>query len=294
MIQSKSTGSKIYMFIIYAILVFAAFLSLAPLVNTIAISFSSSRAASLGTVAFFPKDFSLAAYKKILEDSAFWTSFGVSIERVILGTVTNLVLVITMAFPLSHNTDMFKKRQIYMWILVGTMLFSGGLVPTYLVVTKMGLRNSIWALILPGAVPVYDVILMMNFFKGIPRALEEAAIVDGASMWTILRKIYLPLSIPSLATIALFVIVGHWNAFFDGLIYINDQNKIPLQTYLQQLVLQQQQADLSAEDAAQMLTLSSQTLNAAKILISIIPILMVYPFLQRYLIKGLVLGAVKE
>lgn len=294
MVESKTIGSKVYMFVIYAILVIAAFISLAPLINTVSISFSSSRAASLGTVGFFPKDFSLAAYNKILQDTAFWTSFGVSIKRVALGTIVNLFFVITMAFPLSHNTDMFKKRQIYMWFLVATMLFSGGLVPTYFVVSKLGLRNTIWALILPGAVPVYNVILMMNFFKGIPNALEEAAIMDGASLWTILWKIYIPLSIPSVATIALFVIVGHWNAFFDGLIYINDQNKIPLQTYLQQLVLQQQQADLSAEDAAQMLALSSQTLNAAKILISIVPVLMIYPFLQRYLIKGLVLGAVKE
>lgn len=295
MVQSKSLSYRIVTFFIYVMLIVAAFLSLAPLVNTIAISFSSKTAAMSGMVSFWPVEFSLSSYEKIMKDHAFWQAFMVSIKRVILGGGLNLILVILMAFPLSRSVKQFKYRNLYMWFLVFNMLFSGGIVPTYFVVSKLGIMNSIWALILPGAVPIFNVILMMNFFKGIPDSLEEAAIIDGASPLTVLWKIFLPISLPSIATITLFIIVGHWNAFFDGLIYINDQAKIPLQSYLQQLVLATQQTDgLTAEELASVANLSSMTLNSAKVLVSLVPILMIYPFLQRYLINGLVLGSVKE
>lgn len=294
MVQSKSISYKIITFFIYFILIIAAFLSLAPILNTIATSFSSSAAASGGKVTFLPIDFTIASYTKIMNDSEFWRAFWVSVKRVVLGGGLNLILVILMAFPLSRTPEQFKYRNYYMWFLMFTMLFNGGIIPTYMVVNKLGLINSMWALILPSAVPVFNVILMMNFFKGIPKSLEEAAIIDGASPLTILIKIFLPISIPSLATITLFTIVAHWNNFFDGLIYINDQSKIPLQTYLQQLVLQSQQQNLTADEIINLSKMSSLTLNSAKILVSTIPIFIIYPFLQRYLIHGLVLGSVKE
>lgn len=295
MVTSKSVSYRIVTVIIYIILVFAAFLSLAPLINTVAISFSSSTAANSGSVTFFPVDFTTSSYTKIIADRAFWRAFFVSVQRVILGGGLNLILVIFMAFPLSRSVEQFKHRNKYMWILMFTMLFNGGIIPTYFVVTKLGLINSIWALILPGAVPVFNVILMMNFFKGIPASLEEAAIIDGASPLTVLWKIFLPISLPSIATITLFVIVGHWNNFFDGLIYINDQAKIPLQTYLQQLMLQSDQMkEMSKEEIVAMSKVSSLTLNSAKILVSMVPILVIYPIMQRFLISGLVLGSVKE
>lgn len=295
MVTSKTFSYRVVTMLIYLVLFLAAFLSLAPLVNTIAISFSSSSAANTGSVAFWPVEFSLASYQKIISDTAFWRAFLVSVQRVILGGGINLILVILMAFPLSRTTQQFKYRNIYMWILMFTMLFNGGIVPTYFVISELGLINTIWALVLPGAVQVFNIILMMNFFKGIPSSLEEAAVIDGASPLTVLIKIFLPISLPSLATITLFVIVGHWNSFFDGLIYINEQTKIPLQTYLQQLVLASQQVEnLSKEELLELSKMSTKTLNAAKILVSMIPILIIYPFLQRYLINGLVLGSVKE
>lgn len=295
MVTSKTLSYRITTFIIYFILLLAAFISLAPLINTVAMSFSSSGAASSGKVGFIPVDFTLGAYKKIMNDQAFWRAFGVSLQRVFLGGIINLALVVLMAFPLSRTTKQFRYRNIYMWILMFTMLFNGGIIPTYMVVTKMGLINTIWALILPGAVSVYNVILMMNFFRNIPGSLEEAALMDGASPWTVLFKIFLPISLPSLATITLFVIVGHWNNFFDGLIYINDQTKIPLQTYLQQLSLSTEaMKEATAEEMKSLKDLSSLTLNSAKILVSMIPILIIYPLLQRFLISGLVLGSVKE
>lgn len=295
MVASKTTSYRIVTVIIYAILLFAAFLSLAPLINTIAISFSSSTAANSGQVTFLPVDFTTGSYEKIMTDKAFWRAFFVSIKRVIFGGGLNLILVIFMAFPLSRTTKQFKYRNVYMWVLMFTMLFNGGIIPTYFVVTKMGLINTLWALILPGAVSVFNIILMMNFFKCIPSSLEEAAIIDGASPLTVLLKVFLPISLPSIATITLFIIVGHWNNFFDGLIYINDQTKIPLQTYLQQLMLQtDQMKEMSKEEIVAMSKVSSLTLNSAKILVSMIPILIIYPIMQKFLISGLVLGSVKE
>lgn len=297
MIQSQSIPAKISRSLIYLLLTLAAFISLAPILNTIALSLSDNAAASSGSVYFIPKGFTFASYEKILKDGAFLNAFVVSVKRVILGGGLNLLMCVMMAFPLSRSTKEFKYRNVYMWLLMFTMIFNGGIVPTYMVVNKLGLMNSIWALILPGAVPVFNVILLMNFFKAIPKSLEEAAIIDGASPMTVLFKIFLPISLPSLATIALFTIVGHWNSFFDGLIYINDQAKIPLQTYLQQLVLQTQQAmqgNMSSEELIALSKMSQISLNCAKILVSMIPIMVIYPFLQKYLIHGLVLGSVKE
>lgn len=295
MVQSKTIAYRIGSVLIYVVLAFAAFLSLVPLINTVAVSLSSSAAANVGLVYFLPKGFTWSSYEKILGDTAFWRAFLVSVERVILGGGLNMLMVIFMWFPLSRSTQQFKYRNIYMWFLMFTMLFSGGIIPTYMVVNKLGLINTIWSLILPGAVPVFNVILLMNFLRGLPPALEEAAIMDGASPLTVLFKVFLPLAIPSLATIALFTIVGQWNSFFDGLIYINDQAKIPLQTYLQQLALQNQmKATMTPTELINLAKVSQTTLNSAKILVSMIPILLVYPFLQRYLIHGLVLGSVKE
>lgn len=295
MVQSKTFKDRLVTIIIYIFLILAGLLSLAPLFNTVAISLSSSGAVSTGAVGFLPVEFNLDSYQKIMNDGAFWQAFLVSLERVFIGTAVNLTMVIMMAFPLSRNTSQFKYRNVYMWILMFTMLFDGGIVPTYFIVSRAHLINSIWSLILPGAVSVYNVILMMNFFRGIPKSLEEAALMDGANPITVLLKIFLPISLPSIATITLFTIVGHWNSFFDGLIYINDQAKIPLQTYLQQLTLSTEQLkNATAEEMKAIGNLSGLTLNAAKILVSMIPILLIYPIMQKFLISGLVLGSVKE
>ncbi|QEU47662.1 carbohydrate ABC transporter permease [Schleiferilactobacillus harbinensis] len=295
MVRSKSLGSRLVTILIYALMILAAFLSLAPLVNTIAISFSSGTAAASGSVNFIPVQFSWQSYAKIIADHAFWQAFGVSVMRVLVGGSLSLVLTVLMAFPLSRSQEQFPARNIYMCVLIFAMLFSGGMIPTYMVVYKLGLINSFWSLVLPGAVNIWNVILMMNFFKGIPNALEEAAVIDGASPLQILLKIYLPLAIPSLATITLFTVVGYWNDFFSGLIYINDQTKIPLQTYLQQLSIQAQNlTTMSKEEIMALARVSSLSLNSAKILVSMIPILLIYPLMQRFLVKGLVLGAVKE
>lgn len=294
MVESKKLSHKIANVIIYAILALMALLCLLPLLNTVAISFSSKAAAAAGKVTFWPVEPSLAAYQAILKDAQFFRSFFNSVVRVLLGGGLNMLLMILTAYPLSRSKRYFPQRNVYMWFFVFTMLFSGGLIPNYLLISDLNLIDTIWALILPGALPIYNMIILMNFFKGIPDELEEAARIDGAKPMVILVRIFLPLALPSLATIGLFTIVSHWNAFFDGMIYINDSAKIPLMTYIQQLVVEiQDTSHMTLEEMERLDLVSSDTFNAAKVFVTMIPVLVVYPFLQKYFVKGLVMGSVK-
>jgi len=176
------------------------------------------------------------------------------------------------------------------------MFFGGGLIPTYILVKNTGLIDSIWALILPGALNVWNMVLMLNFFRSIPKELDEAATIDGAGHWIILWKIYLPVSLPSIATIGLFTIVGHWNAWFDGILYLNSPDKYPLQTYLSTLIMSMnaQMSSISIEQIKAMENLSEKTLKTAQIFMGALPIMIVYPFLQKYFVKGIIVGSVKE
>jgi putative aldouronate transport system permease protein len=182
-----------------------------------------------------------------------------------------------------------------MWIAVLTMLFNGGLIPTYIAVQRYGLIDSYLALVLPYVVSVYNMVIMMNFFRGVPKELEEAAAIDGAGAWRTLFEVYLPVSLPTIATITLFTIVWHWNDFFAGLIYINNPDNYPLQTYIRSLTVKIDYTSISDPRVlAERLKVSGITFNAAKIVVSMIPIICVYPFLQRYFVSGLVMGSVKE
>lgn len=270
---------------------------LIPILNTLAMSLSDKTSAALGEVMFLPKNFTISPYVEIVKEGRFFTAFGVSVWRVVLGTSINLIFSIFMAYPLSKDPREFPARNIYMWIFVFTMMFNGGLVPTFLVIKNFGLIDTIWALVLPCAVNVFNTILLMNFYKGIPKALEEAARVDGAGPWRILLQIIVPLAKPAIATVTLFCIVFHWNSFFDGKIYINSPEKIPLQTYIQSLTVQispQALANMSPDEIIRKLEVSNITFNSAKAFVSMIPILLIYPFLQKYFVTGIVMGAVKE
>ena len=293
MIKSKTIGGKTADILIYLTVIFMTMCCLFPLLNMVAISFSDKAAASANMVGLVPVDFTTSAYKTLLGESQFWVSFWISIKRVFLGTIINMILTILLAYPLSKSKREFKGHDVYMYIVIFAMLFSGGMIPIYLTIKSYGLLNSIWALILPGAVPVFNVILLMNFFKGVPKSLEEAAAIDGASKLTILLKIYLPISMPALATIILFCIVNHWNDFFSGLVYMNKTSMYPLQTYIQQLSVDMSQIT-DPEQLKRFAQVSNKTLDAAKIVVSTIPLLIIYPFLQKYFVSGLVIGAVKE
>ena len=208
-----------------------------------------------------------------------------------------MLVCVFMAYPLSKGKKTFRRCNLYKWLLVFTMIFSGGLVPSYLLVNGLGIMNTIWALVLPCSVPAFSVMILMNFFKGIPHTLEEAALVEGATPSQILWSIYLPLSKASLATILLFSVVMHWNSYFDGKIYINTMDQMPLQTYIQSLsasLTADQMANMDPEEIVRRLEVSDLTFNCAKVFVAMIPVLMFYPFLQRFFVTGMVVGAVKE
>ena len=293
MLTSRSKADRIVDYLITGFLVLVGISALLPLVNTLAISLSEKAAVSGGMVGLIPVGFNLEAYGYILRDEKFWQAFGVSVLRVFLGGALNFVLAILTAFPLSRSTKAFPARNFFMWLFVFGMILNVGIVPWYLTISGYKLLDTIWALVLPGAVPIWSVIILMNFFRSIPKELDEAARMDGANPWQLLWSIYLPTSLPALATITLFSIVGHWNSFFDGLILMNNPDNYPLQTYIQQLVIADRPA-LHGGQAQMMAQLSNNTLNAAKLFVAMIPILLVYPLLQRYFVRGIMLGAVKE
>ena len=293
MTKKIKPGKLISRIIIWAVVILLTLSCLLPLINMVAISFSGSNAVSANKVGLLPVDFNTSAYKKLLGDAQFWKSFLISVERVVLGTFINMVFTISMAYPLSKSRNRFRAREIYMKIVIFAMLFSGGISPLFMVVSKLHLTNTIWSLVLPGAVPVFNVILLINFFKGVPDSLDEAARIDGAGPLTVLLKIYLPVSLPALATVALFAIVNHWNDYFSGLIYMSKAEMYPLQTYIQQLTVDLTQIT-DANQLKQLAYMNNRTFNAAKIVVSTIPLLIIYLFLQKYFVTGMVIGAVKE
>lgn len=270
-----------------------ALVCILPLVHVLALSFSNNSAAAAGLVKLWPVGFSTSAYQFILGKPAFLQSVGVTIERVLLGGAVNLLLTLLVAYPLSKETTTLRMRTVYAWIFVFTILFNGGLVPWYMTINWTGIMDTIWALVLPGAVPVFNVILLLNFFRGLPKELEDSASIDGAGHWRILWRIFVPLSMPAIATVTLFSIVGHWNSWFDGLILMKKPENLPLSTYLQTILTNMDLTSMSGKDYEILRDVSDRTAKAAQIFLGALPIIVVYPFLQRYFVKGIVLGSVK-
>ncbi|MDL2232918.1 carbohydrate ABC transporter permease [Ruminococcaceae bacterium OttesenSCG-928-L11] len=294
MIRSKSFSSRLFDIVNNVVMFLLAFSCLYPLWYAFCLSISDKSAANSGIVTFYPVGFSLASYKEIMGDIKFFNSFWISIQRTVLGTVITLLVLIMMAYPLAKSKLEFKPRNIIMWIILFCMVFNGGQIPWYITVKNYGLIDSIWGLVLSGSLPVFNLILMMNFFRSLPKDLEEAAVVDGAGPWRILFGIVVPCSVPVLATIVLFTGVYHWNEFFQGLVLTTGDAHYPLQTYIKQMVVNIQTTNLTKDQIMQMDKLSNKSLDAAKIFIAMIPMLVVYPFLQRYFVSGIMLGAVKE
>jgi putative aldouronate transport system permease protein len=295
MVRNKTLSAQVTEAILILVMLFISFMSLAPVVHVFSVSFSDNAAAAGGLVKFWPVGFTLESYRKILEEPHFFNAFLVSVKRVLLGGGINFVLTVMMAYPLSRSNKEFPHRTLYMWFMLFTMLFTGGIIPLYLTIKSLGMFNTIWALVLPGAVPVFNVILLMNFFRNLPKELSEAGYMDGAGPWYMMIRVYLPLSLPAMATVTLFSIVGHWNAFFDGMIFMRSAEYYPLQTYIQQLVVSQNaMLELDSSKLELLMKVSDKTLNAAKIVVSMVPILIIYPFLQKYFIHGIMLGSVKE
>ena len=299
MVKMKTSMSrKVFLVFNFIFLTIVALVCVLPFINLLAISFSSKTAVSTNQVTFLPVEFNTAAYEFILNSSAFVKALWVSVQRTVLGVGLNLVLIILTAYPLSKSKQDFRARSIFSWFFVTTILFSAGLIPMYMMVQWTGIRNTIWALILPGALPVFNMLVVMNYMRSLPKELEEAAYIDGAGHFQTLLKIVLPVCKPTIATVTLFSFVGHWNSWFDGMIYMDKVDNYPLQSYLQTVVINPEaffrnSTNVSADLANYLNLVNARTTNAAQLFLATIPILCVYPFLQKYFTTGLVMGSVK-
>ncbi|MFC5704097.1 carbohydrate ABC transporter permease [Cohnella faecalis] len=287
----KTLSYRLFSVFNNALLTIISVVCLLPLFHLLMVSLSSTAPANAGLVTFWPIDFTFEAYAKTFENANFLSSLWVSVQRTLIGTALALFVNSIAAYALSKDTRIFRARNVYLWYFVITMLFSGGLIPGYILILKLGLMNTLMALILPGLVAVYNIILLLNFFRTVPKELEEAAFIDGAGHFRSFVSIYLPISLPALATISLFTMVGHWNAYFDGLIYIKESERLPLASFMQTIIVQ---ADMTKFNPSMVANLSQRTIRASQIFIGALPILAVYPFLQRFFVKGVVIGAVKE
>lgn len=292
--QLQTRGVKIFAVVNYLVMTLLALICLLPLLHVLAVSLSDSASASANLVQFWPKGFNTASYEMVFSNQTFLNSFVISVVRTLLGTAINLAMVILAAYPLSKEESELKGRNVLIWFFTLPMLISGGLIPTFLLIKQLNLIDNLWALILPGCVPTFYVIMMMNFFRGISKSLSESASIDGASEFVIMTRIMLPLAMASIATITLFSMVNHWNEWFGGMIYMNSSEKWPLQTLLRQMLKSVDATMFSSSDLMKIKQLSSRSFQSAQIIFATVPILLVYPFMQRYFISGLTIGSVKE
>ncbi|TVQ17058.1 MAG: carbohydrate ABC transporter permease [Spirochaetaceae bacterium] len=280
--------------VVYTVLVAVSVTMVYPFLNVIAVSFSSYSAFLSNPMMIWPRDVTLEAFRFVFNNSLILSSYRNTIVVTIVGTTISVGLTILTAYPLSRRG--LKGKAFFMTYIILTMMFSGGIVPSFLLVRSLGILNTLWALILPMCFSAYNVILMKSFFENIPDSLKEAAAIDGASEWFILSRIFVPLSTPIIATVTLFSAVAYWNSFFLAVLYIRDQGLWTLQLVLREIIMAANTAMLDtggnyAEMSSR--TIPADTLKYATLIVAVLPILCVYPFLQKYFVKGIMLGAVK-
>ncbi|MDF2963346.1 MAG: binding-protein-dependent transport system inner rane component [Paenibacillus sp.] len=289
--MKASLNDKLIDTSIVIVVTLASFLCLVPILHLAAVSLSSNAAIISNKVTVFPIEWSTLAYQTVLKDVKMINSLLFTILLVVVFTVICMVMTICAAYPLTKKK--LKGRDFFLLMILFTMFFSGGLIPEYLLVKSLKLTNTIWALVLPGMINAFYLIILKSFFSSIPEELEESARMDGSSHFGTLFRIVLPLSLPVLATLSLFYAVGRWNGFMDALFYITNQNLYPIQLKLYQLVISNQMSDSMATEGMNATAPIPESLKAASIMFATVPILMVYPWLQRYFISGMMIGAVK-
>ena len=289
----KSKSDRIFDITIYIILAFVTLLVLYPLLFVVSASFSNPIYVISGDMWLWPKEFTLSAYEKVFQNKGIIQGFINTVKYTIVGTAINVVMTILAAYPLSRKD--FVGRNIFMAIIVFTMFFSGGLIPTYILIRDLGMLNTFWVMVIPNAVAVWNIIIMRTFFQSIPNELQEAAKIDGCSDIKLLIRIILPLSLPVIAVIVLFYAVGHWNSYFHALIYLQDQDRFPLQLILRQILIQGQAGEMIEGTSESILQqkLSVEGLKYAVLIVANIPMFLLYPFLQRYFVKGVMIGSIK-
>lgn len=291
--MKKSFSAKTIERISMVVLTIAAIICILPVINVIATAFSSAQAVESGKVSLWPVDFSLESFTLLLEGTMALRATWNSVVITVVGTVICMIMTILAAYPLSK--PYFVGNRFFTKMIIFTMLFSGGMIPTYIVVQKLGLIDTYWALWLPAAINTYNMFVMRTFFNNIPKELEEAAIIDGCGEMKLLLKIYLPLSKPVLATMTLFYGVSHWNTFMNALLYINDPVKQNLSVLVQQMIKSMNvlTTELTTANPQDLQAVTSAGLRASGVVVMIVPMLLIYPFLQKYFVKGMMLGAVK-
>ncbi len=282
---------KIFDIVLYIVMTILGFITLIPVLKVVAEALSDPRYVVLGDVGIFPKGFTLDTVGYVLKKPEFLNSFKVTVIITIGGTLLAMVLTVLAAYPLSKPD--LRGRKFFLYIFVFIMLFHAGMVPKYLLFRSLNLINTIWALIFSSAFSVFNLFVVKNYYEGLPESIEEAAKIDGASNTKILLRVVLPMSSPVLATVTLFYGVGYWNSYFSGIMYITDPKLKSLQQYLYDLIKATSATDLSAVDAEALATLSGDAVRSATILVSTVPILILYPYLQKYFVKGITIGSVK-
>lgn len=288
---SKTWGEKAFDVFNLLILLLFGFMTLYPFLYVLTLSLSTPVDARLPGLHLIPWNPTVSSYVKVFANPQIYTAYGNTILRTVLGTALSVGFCALTAYPLSRKG--FPHRNLAMKLFVFSMMFNGGVIPMYLLIKNLGLINNIGALVLPGAVTAFNVIVLKNFFQGIPAELNESAKIDGANDIVIFRKVVLPLSMPVLAVIALWAGVGHWNAWFDALIYMQDTNKQVVQLFLRKVVLEQSESLATNQELMKVTQYTSETLKAAMIMVVTLPILLVYPFIQRFFVQGITLGSVK-
>ncbi len=292
-VKSKKKEHKTGQIILNILILVFVLVCTLPFINVIAISLSSKSAILRGDVSFWPVEFSTRAYEVIINDPSMFHSLGYTVKITIIYTLLAMIMTILYAFPMTMKR--LKGRKFFMFFIVFTMYFSGGTIPIYLNVKELGLINTQWSLIFPGLISTFNIIILKNFFEGLPYELNEAAYIDGANDFQILLKIYLPLSFSSIATLSLFYAVGKWNSFSDALYYINSRDLQPLQLKLYNLIKGGQAVEVSVQEGSSndLASSISASIESATIIFATVPILVVYPFVQRYFVAGVTLGAAK-
>ncbi|MGM0882008.1 MAG: carbohydrate ABC transporter permease [Bacillota bacterium] len=294
-----SFGDRVMTVTIYILLTLLAFMTFYPFWNALVISFNSGMDTSRGGVTFWPRVWTLENYGIVFNDARLLNAFFISVGRTVIGTAASILFTAIFAYGISKRELM--GRKFYMILCIITMYFSGGLIPSFLLIRELGLMNSFWVFIIPSLISVWNMIIFRTFFQGLPAGLEESAKIDGSGNWGIFFRIVIPLSGPVIATLSLFTAVYHWNDWFGPSIYISNENLLPIQTMLKQILNsnivsdQMSQLDSAAQgQLAKMRTVTSKSLSMATMMVATIPIIMVYPFVQKYFVKGVLIGSLKE
>lgn len=289
--MKESWQYKLFKIFNVTVLLLIVFVTLFPFFNILAQSFSSEAYINAGKVSLWPKGFNMETYKVIMSDSMFWINYKNTVIYTVIGTLISLVLSTMIAYPLAKKR--LKGRRFLTMFFVFTMFFNGGLIPNYVLVTSLGFGNSIWAIVIPNAISVFNMLIMRTFFENIPDELEEAAIMDGSSTFGILFKIVLPLSKPILATMMLFYAVTHWNSWFPAFIYFTEKELFPVSIYLRNMIKGAEASVGTGATSADNLVQISANIKSVTMVLTVLPILLVYPYIQKYFVSGVMLGSVK-